>query len=76
MTSEKKIVSNEKARPGLKPAKPKAKTITRTCCRQKGEIHYVTPKPLSHPSVTISLREKSYSTFIPKDEGIVARVNN
>ena len=58
---------------GLEPAKPKGTAITRTYCEQKGKIHYMTPKP---PSVRISLREKASSTFIPKDEGIVAIVNN
>ena len=43
------VLEQDYARPGLEPAKPKDTAITRTYCRQKGKIHYVTPKPLSHP---------------------------
>ena len=46
MTPKIQDLSNLKARPGLAPAKPKGTAITKTCCRQKRKIHYITTKPL------------------------------
>ena len=54
------MVSNYKARPGLELQSQKIRLLL---------------EPNVDKKVRISLREKNYSTFFPKDEGIVVRVN-
>ena len=40
-------------------------------------MHYMMPKPLDHPVLqSVCMREKAYSIFILKDEGIAAKGNN
>ena len=69
MTPEKKLCQIKRPDRTSDLQSQKVQLLLEPVVDKKVHDAYITPPP----SVTISLREKVYSTLIPKDEGIVAR---